>query len=198
MFKLISFLFHPFSFLLLGTFILFNTSTYINFSYSNELKLLVYAVIFLNTMVLPVIIAWYMSKKGSISSILMDKLTDRKKIYLITFGFYVTTLFVLSNFGIPAVIYKYIFGASLTVAVLFVLAMLGKKLSAHLSAIGGLCGAMVMISLRLQTDLLTLIAVFILLGGLIGMARIQVNAHKEYEVYWGFLLGFFTQVFIFS
>ena len=128
----------------------------------------------------------------------MDEIADRKKIYVITFGFYLATLFVLSSFGIPVVIYKYIFGASLTVAALFIFALLNKKLSAHLSAIGGICGALVMLSFRLQTDLLTLIAVFIILGGLIGTARIQVKAHKEYEVYWGFLLGFFTQVFIFS
>ncbi|HAW52144.1 MAG TPA: hypothetical protein DCX54_07435 [Flavobacteriales bacterium] len=198
MFKLISFLFHPFSFLLLGTFILFNTHTYINFSYSNELKLLVYAVIFLNTMLLPVLISWYWSKKGRISSILMEQIADRKKIYLITFGFYLATLFVLSSFGVPVVIYKYALGAGLTVGALFILAMLNKKLSAHLSAIGGLCGALVMLSFRLQTDLLTLIAVFVILAGIIATARIQVKAHNESEVYLGFLLGFFTQVFIFS
>jgi len=198
MFKLISFLFHPFSFLLLGTFILFNTHTYINFSYSDELKLLVYAVIFLNTMLLPVLISWYWSKKGRISSILMEQIADRKKIYLITFGFYLATLFVLSSFGVPVVIYKYALGAGLTVGALFILALLNKKISAHLSAIGGLCGALVMLSFRLQTDMLTLIAVFVLLAGIIATARIQVKAHNEIEVYLGFLLGFFTQVFIFS
>lgn len=139
-----------------------------------------------------------MSKKGRISSILMDEIADRKKIYVISFGFYLATLFVLSSFGIPAVVYKYILGASLTIAVLFIFTLLNIKLSAHLSAIGGLCGVLVMLSFRLQTDLLSLILVFILLAGLVGTARIQVKAHKELEVYAGFLLGFLTQVFIFS
>jgi hypothetical protein len=160
--------------------------------------MLVYGVIFLNTMLLPVIIAWYWSKKGRISSILMEQIADRKKIYLITFGFYLATLFVLSSFGVPTIVYKYTLGAGLTVGALFIFALLNKKLSAHLAAVGGLCGALVMLSFRLQTDLLTLIAVFILLAGVIGSARIQVKAHNESEVYLGFLLGFCTQVFIFS
>ena len=159
---------------------------------------MVYLVLFVNTMVIPVAFAWYMSSKGLISSIEMDDIADRKLMYFFTFLLYLVTLFVLSGFNVPSYVYKYAFGATLTVGVLFVFALVRKKLSAHLSAIGGMAGALVMISIKLHTDFLTLICVMILLGGLVGMSRLKLKAHREHEIYWGFLIGFFSQIFIFN
>ena len=195
--KLLSFLFHPFYFVLLGIFIFFNTNTYINFGYSRDLKLFIYAVVFLNTMLLPTLIGAYLNNRGQITSIHLDTIRDRKIMYVITFAFYVATLFVLTSFNVPTVVYRFALGASLTVAALFVLALFNKKVSAHMSAIGGICGSLVMLTVRLQTDFLNLIFVFFLLAGIVGAARIEVGAHREREVYLGFLLGFLAQVFIF-
>ena len=85
----------------------------------------------------------------------------------------------------------------MTVGTMFVLALLRKKLSAHLAAIGGLAGALVMLSIRLHTDFLILICFMVLLAGISGMSRLALRAHKENEIYWGFLLGFFAQIFIY-
>lgn len=148
-------------------------------------------------MLLPVAFAWYLSSRGHIKNILMDDISDRKIIYFISFIFYLATLFVLSGLNVPAAIYKYAFGATLTIGVLFVLTLVQKKLSAHLAAIGGLFGALVMLSMRLQTDFMILIYTMIILAGIVGMSRIYMGAHKSNEVYLGFLLGFFSQVFIF-
>lgn len=198
MYKLISLFLHPFSFLLVGILILFNTNTFLNFSFSTDLKFLVYAIVFINTMVLPVTFAWYLSNRGHIKSILFDDVSDRKIIYFISFIFYLATLFVLSGFDVPGAVYKYAFGATMTVGALFVLALVRKKLSAHLAALGGLVGALSMLSIRLHTDFMILIYALVILSGVVGVARIQVGAHREHEVYWGFLLGFFSQVLIFN
>lgn len=196
--KLITLFFHPFSFLLLGVFLLFNTNTYINFSYTGELKLMVYLVLLVNTMIVPVLFAWFLFSKGYVTSILMDDVNDRKLIYFFTFLLYLITLFVLSGFNVPSAIYKYAFGATLTVGILFVFALIKKKLSAHLSALGGLAGAMAMLSIKLHTDFMALVCVVILLAGIVAMARIHLKAHSESEVYWGFLTGFVAQVLIFT
>ena len=148
-------------------------------------------------MVLPVLFAWYLAKNGYVSSILMDNLRDRKIIYIITFVFYLATLFVLSGFEVPSPIYKYAFGSTMTVGVLFVLALVKKKLSAHLAALGGMVGALSMLSIRLHTDFMALIYSLVFLAGIVAIARIEVGAHKENEIYWGFLLGFFAQIFIY-
>jgi len=191
-------MFHPFSFLLLGTLILFNTHTYVNFSYTNDFKTIVYIVIFINTMILPAIIVWYLSKRGIIDSIYLEKTSDRKIVYVINFCFYLVALFLLSSLNAPSVIYKLAFGSTLIIGLLFVFVLMNRKYSAHLAAFGGLTGALVMLSIKLNTDFLALISVVVILGGVVGMSRMMVKAHKENEIYWGFLIGFFAQVLIFS
>ena len=155
-------------------------------------------VLFVNTMVLPVVFAWYLLSKGHIKSIAMAEISDRKLMYFSTFILYLMTLFVLRGFEVPPYVYKYAFGATLTVGILFVFALVSKKLSAHLAGLGGLAGAIVMISIKSQTDFLAFICVLILFAGIVGMSRLILNAHKENEIYFGFLLGFFSQVLIFS
>ena len=159
---------------------------------------MVYLVLFVNTMMLPVVFAWYLSSKGHISSISMDDVADRKLIYFFTFLLYMITLFVLSGFNVPAVIYKYAFGATMTVGTLFVFVFVKRKFSAHLAALGGLTGALVMLSIKLHTDFLTLICTLLVLAGLVAYSRIKLKIHNENEIYWGFLLGFFSQIFIFT
>ncbi len=196
--KLISLLFHPFSFFLLGVLIFFNSSTFINFSYSNELKVMVYLVILVNTMIIPVAFAWYLLSKGHIQTIMMENVEDRKLMYFFTLLLYLITLFILSGFSVPGHIYKFGLAATITTGVLFILTFAKVKLSAHMAALGGLTGALIMLSLILNTDFLNLICVVFLLSGIVATSRLRLNAHKEFEIYWGFLLGFLSQVLIFS
>ena len=198
MFKFISFLFHPFSFFLLGTMILFNTNSYVNFSFSDELKIRIYILIVMNTMIFPGLIVWYLSKRNIVESIYLEKISDRKIVYIINFSFYVVTLFLLSSLNVPSVIYKFAFGCTMVIGLLFVFALLNRKYSAHLAAIGGLVGALVMKSNELNTDFIGLIFVLLILGGIVGMSRLMLNAHKEQEIYLGFLIGLFSQILIFS
>ena len=170
---IISAITHPFSLLLVGVFIVFKTNTYINFSYPDELKLIVYSMIAINTMALPVFFAWYLTAKGHVKSIAMDDITDRKLMYFFTFLLYIITQFILSTLEVPAVVYKFSFGATLTIGMLFVFALFRQKISAHMSGLGGLVG-------------------------FLAMARMKMKAHREREIYIGFLLGFFSQVFLFS
>ena len=67
-----------------------------------------------------------------------------------------------------------------------------------MAAIGGLIGVLVMKSNELNTDFLSLIFVLLILGGIVGMSRMMVKAHKENELYWGFLIGMCSQFLIFS
>jgi hypothetical protein len=195
--KLISIVFHPFYILLLGVFIFFNTHTYLNFSYSDQLKLVVYFTLFINTIVIPIGLSWYLTAKGHISSIHMLELSDRRLIYFIGFILYLSTLFLLNGFGVPRAIYQYTFGATLTIGILFIFAFLNRKYSAHLAALGGLSGALIMLAWKLNSSFTDMIFTVIILAGIVAWSRIKMQAHTETEVYIGFLIGFFAQVFIF-
>lgn len=159
---------------------------------------MVYLVLVVNTMLVPVLFAWYLTSKGYVSSIMMDDVNDRKLMYFFTFLLYLITLFVLSGFSVPSAIYKYAFGGTLTIGILFILALFRKKVSAHLSALGGLAGAMIMLSIRLHTDFLALICVVFILSGIVAMSRLTLKAHSEKEVYVGFIIGLLSQILIFS
>jgi len=178
--------------------ILFNTNSYVNFSFSDELKTRIYILIVINTMLIPGLIVWYLSKRGIIESIYLNKISDRKIVYVINFSFYVASLFLLSSLNVPSVIYKFAFGCTMVIGILFVFTLINKKFSAHMAAIGGLIGVLVMKSNELNTDFLSLIFVLLILGGIVGMSRMMVKAHKENELYWGFLIGMCSQFLIFS
>ena len=128
----------------------------------------------------------------------MDDITDRKLMYFFTFRLYIITQFILSTLEVPAVVYKFSFGATLTIGMLFVFALFRQKISAHMSGLGGLVGFLAMLSVRLHTNLLALICILFVLTGIAAMARMKMKAHREREIYIGFLLGFFSQVFLFS
>ena len=59
--------------------------------------------------------------------------------------------------------------------------------------IGGLIGFLMVMSHEYQLNYNATLALLFLLAGLIGMARIGLNAHKPSEVYIGFLLGWVAQ-----
>jgi len=85
-------------------------------------------------------------------------------------------------------------------AILVLLAMvinLFWKISIHTLGIGSVSGTFFGISILLQTNLFPLIAALILLSGVVGWARLRLNAHNEAQVYTGFAVGFFVMVVLF-
>ena len=54
---------------------------------------------------------------------------------------------------------------------------------------GGIIGSIIGISERLTIDLNNILIVLFLLAGLVGSARLYLNAHNPAQVFVGFLLG---------
>jgi membrane-associated phospholipid phosphatase len=54
---------------------------------------------------------------------------------------------------------------------------------------GGLVGTFLGLALRYQVDALQLVSALVLLSGLVGYARLRLNAHTPAQVYAGFLSG---------
>ena len=77
--------------------------------------------------------------------------------------------------------------------VLLTLITLFWKISAHQTAMGGWVAIVSVLSIKFISDpLFYYFILIILLSGLIGTARLYLNAHRPSEVYAGFLLGFGT------
>ena len=68
------------------------------------------------------------------------------------------------------------------------------KISLHMLAFGGLVG--VLFSLHfLYGKMINILIVSVLISGILGVSRIKEQAHNNIQVYTGFIIGFFVEVY---
>ena len=185
--QLISILLHPMFMPILALHLTLLVLPSLAFTLSHNL-LLIYGILIFSTMVLPLISIFWLMQKGKVSSLEMSNHKERslplfKTVIWMSFGYY-----LLQNL----LFYTPILKAELLGAILIILlaAIISKfwKISLHLLGIGGVVGVFIALQI-LHGDFLYLLLLFILLSGLLGVARIKQKAHNYAQVYAGFLVG---------
>ena len=185
--KLISILLHPMFMPLLALHLTILFLPSLAFTLSHNLKL-IYGILVFSTMVLPLASVFFLMLKGKVSSVEMSNHKERslplfKTVIWMSFGYY-----LLQNL----LFYTPILKAELLGAILIILiaAIISKywKISLHLLGIGGVVGIFIALQI-IHGDFLYLLIFFILLSGLLGMARVKQKAHNYEQVYVGFLVG---------
>ncbi|MGB1247238.1 MAG: phosphatase PAP2 family protein [Chitinophagales bacterium] len=68
-----------------------------------------------------------------------------------------------------------------------------QKISFHTIGMGGLVGMLLQIIPTAKVNLVGFFIAAIILAGVVGSARLYLDAHTKSEVYGGFLIGFFAQ-----
>lgn len=188
--KLLSYLLHP---VFLPSYAVYILLTHSTFKINDKIAFLIYALVFLNTCLLPVFATLLLKKFGMVSSMQIDHQSERTTPYLISFIFFLSTWWLLSKAPLPPIVAQLMLGASIAILLTGVI-NLKIKISAHLVGIGGATGAFLVVGLSGFQDYSFFVVAGILIGGLLGWARLQLNAHKPLEVYSGFLLGLFCQL----
>ena len=185
--QLISILLHPMFMPILALHLTLLVLPSLAFTLSQNL-LLIYGILIFSTMVLPLISIFWLMQKGKVSSLEMSNHKERslplfKTVIWMSFGYY-----LLQNL----LFYTPILKAELLGAILIILlaAIISKfwKISLHLLGIGGVVGVFIALQI-IHGDFLHLLILFILLSGLLGVARIKQKAHNYAQVYAGFLVG---------
>ena len=185
--QLISILLHPMFMPILALHLTLLVLPSLAFTLSQNL-LLIYGILIFSTMVLPLISIFWLMQKGKVSSLEMSNHKERslplfKTVIWMSFGYY-----LLQNL----LFYTPILKAELLGAILIILlaAIISKfwKISLHLLGIGGVVGVFIALQI-MHGDFLYLLVLFILLSGLLGVARIKQKAHNYAQVYAGFLVG---------
>jgi hypothetical protein len=185
--QLISILLHPMFMPILALHLTLLVLPSLAFTLSQNL-LLIYGILIFSTMVLPLISIFWLMQKGKVSSLEMSNHKERslplfKTVIWMSFGYY-----LLQNL----LFYTPILKAELLGAILIILlaAIISKfwKISLHLLGIGGVVGVFIALQI-IHGDFLYLLLLFILLSGLLGVARIKQKAHNYAQVYAGFLVG---------
>lgn len=185
--QLISVILHPMFMPILALHLTLLVLPSLAFTLSQNL-LLIYGILIFSTMVLPLISIFWLMQKGKVSSLEMSNHKERslplfKTVIWMSFGYY-----LLQNL----LFYTPILKAELLGAILIILlaAIISKfwKISLHLLGIGGVVGVFIALQI-MHGDFLYLLLFFILLSGLLGVARIKQKAHNYAQVYAGFLVG---------
>ena len=185
--KFISIVLHPVFMPLLALYLTLETLPSVAFAISQYLNY-IYGIIICCTIIFPLLSIIFLMIKGRVNSLEMSNYKERSLPLFITVIWMSLGFFMLS----PVLFYAPILKAEIIGAILIILfaAIISKfwKISLHLLGIGGVVGVFIALQL-IEGGVLYLLFIFLLLSGILGVARIKEKAHNYTQVYVGFLLG---------
>jgi len=190
--KTLSILFHPLLMPTLGVMIIFYSGSYVSYL-PGDVKKIILLVVGANTLGLPLMMMPLFIQFKVISTFAME--TNKERILPLTFTLipYILSVYFLIKLPIPFIITSFMLGASIAVALCLIISY-WWKISIHLVGIGGMIGFLISFSIRLYTNVLPLLIIFVVAAGLLASARLFLKAHKPSQVFLGFLLGFFIML----
>ncbi len=186
--KIISYILHP---LLIPTYsllLVFGINLYFASMLNLFAKSLLLIMIFSSTCIVPLIIFTIFKRKKVISSFHMPTKEERTFPYLVMSVIYFVMYMMLSQSALPS-IYSFFLLCSTILGLVLLVLNLKIKISAHTAGIGGITGLLSGIAYRLDIDLTFPVLIVIALAGIVGYARLRLDAHKPSEIYFGFLAG---------
>lgn len=186
--KVISIIFHP---LLIPTYallLLVNTNTHLTLALPEKMRYVTVLFVFLTSFVLPLLVMLILLKIGKIKSLEMETRHERILPLLIVSVFFYLTYYLLKQGPYFMLFNIFMLGATLLVIIsLFVNYFF--KISIHMLALGGMFGTFAGFSMTFNLNLSFLLYLIIFISGLVGYARLKLNAHTPSQVYSGFALG---------
>lgn len=186
--KLISVILHPLLIPSWGFLVLFLS----NNPYALQpiaLKSILWTIIFVFTFVVPAILISFLKYFEIIKSLEMKTHGERVYPMMITFLSYFASIFILRHFNAPLIIPLLLTGSIISLGFAGMISI-AWKISAHLTAFGGLIAAILILSVQVNANYSPIISLVILLSGIVAWSRIYLNSHNLSQVFSGFILGF--------
>lgn len=177
--------------------LIFRQSTYFSHTVPPEAKYAIFSIIFLNTFLVPVLISYILVKRGWIKSLEMQKREERLLPFITNLILMIFSAFMIYKLKLPRVFFLLTLGAAAAIAVA-VIVNIKWKISIHMIGIGGLVGTFFGLSTFLLIDLRMAIIFFLLISGLLGVARLTVGTHTQGQIYVGFIAGFLCEYLLLS
>ncbi len=185
--NIISILFHPMFMPTYGILILFNSGTFLTYL-PFEYKRLIFIIVLVNTAILPMCLAPLYLYQKIISTIHMSSNRERIIPLLVSTLLFYFAYYLLNRLNIPHLIKSYILASAVAAFIAFLISF-KWKISVHMMGIGGLFGAVLVISSRLMADLKFYWITIIIIAGFTGFARLRLDSHNPLQVYVGFGIG---------
>lgn len=192
--KLISIILHPIFMPILALYLSLRQVPSIGFAITNYQNY-IYLVLIFSTVILPLISIFFLIKSGKVSSLEMSNNKERSVPLFRTALWMGLGYYTIENILVFSPIIKAeLIGA---ISIILIASIISKywKISLHLLGIGGLVGVLIALEI-IYGNLQHLIIIFILLSGVLAMARIKEKAHNYPQVYIGFLGGLSVELLI--
>lgn len=163
-----------------------------------ETKAAFTAIIFTATALLPMLLVLLLKKLGIVQDIGLNGRKERLVPYIIMIVSYVCCGYYLVNKGAPEWTGMFFYGGALAALINLVINF-KWKISAHAAAMGGMIALIISISKDgvSHPDMVWLVSATVLLGGLLGAARVWLGRHTVAQVLCGTAVGFLS-VFLLS
>jgi len=186
--RILSYLFHP---LFIPTYlflILLGFDTTFSVLLPMKMKLLITGTIMATTIVFPMLLILLMLRMKVISSLFLPQREERIFPLVIIAIFYYLTFYLIKDLYFPRNFQLFILGATL-LAIITLLVSFFYRISMHMTALGGISGLFLSMTLVTGGYYLAFLISAILVSGLTGSARLKLNAHQPAEIYSGWLMG---------
>jgi len=193
----LSILLHPVWMPFYALFILFRLNPYLLVTVSAQLQWTIFAIVILNTIVIPLFITYMLFSKGWVRTFDMEDREERIIPYITNALCLLLAYYMMKKLQAPNLVCLMMLGAVAAVVVA-VIVNLRWKISIHMIGLGGLTGLFFGLSTVLLVDLHLPILLSILAAGILGTARLSLGAHHPAQVYAGFFVGFLCEFVMLS
>lgn len=188
--QLVSVILHPLVMPTFGMLCYFTLFPVIAQLHDVNLFLIIFMRVVACTLLLPLMSVLLMIRIGKVTTVFIEDKRERSWPLLLGAAIYLATYyFLLPVPPVPVFISLFILGAAATL-ILALLINLFWKISLHMIGIGGLCGGLTAIFYFMQEGNPLWLTTWFVLAGMLGTARLILNAHTPMQVLAGFALGF--------
>lgn len=160
-------------------------------SIHESLKLNLFYLIVMSTLAIPMLTIIGLRISGSLQSLHMATLKERAIPFTVTTLYYILTVYFLGrNTQLDPILWEVLGLITIAITVLTVVTFFWK-MSAHMTGMGGLLAAVLVLGLKFPTfQVLYPLLSVLMLTGIVATARLYLHAHKPLEVYVGLIFGF--------
>lgn len=159
-----------------------------------DLKPLIIKSIFIVALAIPLVSVFILKRIGLVSSIRIPNVKERRIPYYITFlSFLLLGLFFRNNIYIPWELSMIFLSCSISMLILIALIPITKA-SAHLACLGGIIGALYVLTTYLNYGFFYPIILLFILSGFVGWSRLKLKAHSPQQLLTGCTVGFSSQL----
>lgn len=192
--KIVSYLFHPlFMPLVMAIVVSFlDKAGFAGLAAPQKMQL--FQNIALNTIFFPLFSTLLMKALGFIESIQMHKAKDRIIPLIATMAFYFWCYLIMKNLPFTPLLLKVLMLGSFWGIIVVFIANIFMKISMHTAAAGGALGLVIVLMMISHINLIFPLLLALLVGGIIGTARLVLQAHKPSEVWLGYFAGVLVQL----